>query len=242
MSRVVTSVAVSALGLPVFVLIARFLGGSTALLGSVFAEALWVSAWTSTVAMGLVLALGTPVAWHLSRSPRLGFGARLLVQLPIVLPPTVLGVALLDTFGRQGLLGGWIPLAFHPGGVVLVQVLVGLPLYVLLGTEVLRAIDDEMIFVARTLGADARSAWFRVVLPAAVPGLLGALALAWARSLGEFGATLVFAGNLAGHTQTLPLAIYTALEGDLELARALSVGLIAVAVLLFLALRALETR
>ena len=165
-------------------------------------------------------------------------------DMATLLPPAVLGVALLETFGRAGWLGGTLAVAglalpFTTAAVVLAQVLVGAPLFVLTATAAFRAVDDDLLLVARTLGAGPIRAWVRVALPAAAPGLLSAIALAWARALGEFGATLLFAGNLPGRTQTLPLAIYGALERDMEQARAISVCLVLVAVALLVGLRLL---
>lgn len=194
--------------------------------------ALRLSAWTSLAALAAVIASGTPLAWWLSRGRGRGRAwVRALVELPVVLPPAVLGVALLETFGRRGMLGGLgLSLPFTSGAVVLAQVLVGAPLFVLTAAAAFRAVDDDVLLVARTLGASRRGAWLSVALPAAAPGLASAAALAWARGVGEFGATLLFAGNLPGRTQTLPLAIYGALERDLAQARALSVLLVLAAI------------
>lgn len=207
--------------------------------------ALWLSLRTTAAALALTLVLGTPLAWRLSRGQRRWHGPALtLVELPVVLPPAVLGVALLETFGRMGLFGPafqllGVQVSFSTAGVVLAQVLVGAPLYVLTASAAFRAVDDDLLLVARTLGAGGARAWWSVAVPVAGPGLLSAAALSWARSLGEFGATLMFAGNLPGRTQTLPLAIYGALERDLEQAHAISVLLVGVAVTLLLGLRLL---
>lgn len=201
---------------------------------------------TSFTATFLMVGLGTPLAWHLSRS-RSPWADRTtaLIQLPVVLPPAVLGVALLETFGRAGLFGGvlgvfGIGLPFTAAAVVLAQLLVGAPLYVLGATEALRRIDPDLLLVARSLGAPPHAVWRRVVLPLAAPGLVSAMALGWSRALGEFGATLLFAGNLPGRTQTLPLAIYEALERDIDEARALAVVLVLVALAVLLLTRRLH--
>lgn len=205
--------------------------------------ALALSLATTAMALVFVVAFGTPLAWLLSRGgARWHAAARMAIELPVVLPPAVLGVALLETFGRRGWLGplleaAGVSLPFTTAAVVLVQVVVGAPLYVLTALAAFRAVDDDLLLVARTLGAGPTRAWLTVALPVAAPGLSSAAALAWARALGEFGATLMFAGNLPGRTQTLPLAIYGALEGDAAQARALSVLLVAVAVVLLLGLR-----
>lgn len=208
-------------------------------------RALMLSLWTTTVALAIVLLMGTPLAWALSRPPRPWHGpARVAVELPVVLPPAVLGIALLETFGRAGWFGPalasvGITLPFTSAAVVLAQVLVGGPLYVITASAAFRAVDGDLLLVARTLGAGPVRSWLRVALPMAAPGLLSAAGLAWARALGEFGATLLFAGNLPGRTQTLPLAIYGALERDMAQARAISVLLLGVALLLLLGLRGL---
>ncbi|MEC7949171.1 MAG: ABC transporter permease [Myxococcota bacterium] len=209
--------------------------------------ALWLSLQTTLVSLALVLAFGTPLAWMLSRSRGTRRSVALtLIELPVVMPPAVLGVALLQTFGRGGTLGPLlgalgIALPFSTAAVVLAQILVGAPLYVIAAVSAFSTVDDDLLLVARTLGAQPVRAWWSVALPTAAPGLIGGAALAWARALGEFGATLMFAGNLPGHTQTLPLAIYASLERDMDLARAASVLLVAVAVGLLLGVRALGT-
>ncbi|MFT4975275.1 MAG: molybdate transport system permease protein [Myxococcota bacterium] len=203
--------------------------------------ALSLSLRTTGASLLLTLVLGTPLAWSLSRRRRRWHGvARAAVELPLVLPPAVLGVALLETFGRAGWLGGLLgtSLPFSTAAVVLAQLIVGAPLYVLTAAAAFRAVDDDLLLVARTLGASAGRAWWSIAVPAAAPGLLSGAALAWARALGEFGATLMFAGNLPGRTQTLPLAIYGALERDLAQARAISVLLVIVALAVLLGMRA----
>jgi molybdate transport system permease protein len=165
-----------------------------------------------------------------------------VVDLPIVLPPAVVGIALLETFGRSGLVGPvlvalGIQIPFTTLAVVLAQVVVSAPFYVQAAAAAFRRVDADLLIVARTLGQTQRGAFLRVAVPIALPGLIGGAALAWARALGEFGATLLFAGNLPGTTQTMPLAIYAALESDVRVAVALSLVLAAVAVFLLLALR-----
>jgi molybdate transport system permease protein len=198
-------------------------------------SALWVSLRTTAVSLLVVVGLGTPLAWRLSRGGH-GVGAVLaMVELPIVLPPAVLGIALLETFGRAGLFGPslaalGIQLPFSMGAVVLAQILVGAPLFVSTATAAFRAVDDDLLLVARTLGAGPSRAWLSVAVPVALPGLLSGAALAWARALGEFGATLMFAGNLEGRTQTLPLLVYESMESDMGVARAISVVMVGVAV------------
>ena len=199
---------------------------------------------TTAVSILIVVLCGTPLAWLLAQ--RRTRGARLVetvTQLPIVLPPAVAGVALLLAFGRQGLLGPalaaiGVGLPFSRAAVVLAQVFVATPFYLQAAIAAFRSLDPELVLVARTLGASPARVFFTIAVPIAWPGLLGGVALGWARALGEFGATLMFAGNLVGRTQTLPLAIYTALEVDLATAQSLSIVMLAVAFALLAAVRA----
>jgi len=244
-ARVPAALLLLLLGLPVLGLVAGTSPGElvAALQQPSTRAALWLSIRTTCVALGVMVIFGTPLAWWLSRA-RGGWSraAWVAVELPVVLPPAVLGVAMLETFGRRGWLGPaldavGVVLPFTTSAVVLAQILVGAPLFVLTAAAAFQAVDDDLLLVARTLGAGPSRAWFTVALPAAAPGLASAAALGWARALGEFGATLMFAGNLEGRTQTLPLAIYGALEHDLAAARAISVCLVGVAVVLLLGVR-----
>ncbi len=208
-----------------------------------FLPALGLSLRTTTLALALTLLGGTPLAWWLARSrSRLAGVIAVVVDLPIVVPPAVIGVALLMTYGERGLLGPLLQgadleLVFTPAAVVIAQLVVSAPFYVQAATSAFREIDPDLGIVARTLGASPTVAFFRVALPVAAPGLVGGASLAWARSLGEFGATLLFAGNMGGRTQTMPLAIFTALESDLRLAVVFSLVLVAVGALLLVAVR-----
>ncbi len=206
-------------------------------------EALTLSLTSTTIAAGILVLLGTPLAWWLARHEgRLGRGVEMLVRLPAVTPPAVAGVALLAAFGRQGLFGDalaslGVTLPFSTAAVVIAQVFVAAPFYVLPLQDAFGEIDEDMLWTARSLGASPTRVFFRISLPLAMPSLLSGLAIAWARALGEFGATLVFAGNLPGTTQTLPIAIYTAMEGDLGPARAMAIVLLVFAMVLFVVLR-----
>jgi len=208
-----------------------------------FQPALALSLRTSLVSLVLVVVTGTPLAWWLSTSrSRLARVAEVVVELPIVIPPAVVGVALLQAFGRRGLLGptlegAGVALPFTERAVVLAQVVVSAPFFVQAAANAFRKVDLDAILVARTLGASSAVAFLRVAVPLSWPGLLVGASLCWARALGEFGATLVFAGNAIGRTQTMPLAIVTALESDVRVAVALSLGLVAVGAVLLLALR-----
>lgn len=205
--------------------------------------ALTLSLRTSAITAGLLLVLGTPLAWVLSRlRDRVGRALELLVQLPAVTPPAVAGVALLTAFGRSAPLGAFLDeqglgVPFTTGAVVLAQLFVATPFYVLPLREAFAELDEDLLWTARSLGASPARAFFRVALPLTTPTLLSGLAVAWARAIGEFGATLVFAGSFEGVTRTLPIAIYTTMESDLGAARALAVSLMAVALLVFLVLR-----
>ena len=172
--------------------------------------------------------------------------AELLVDLPIVIPPAVMGIALLQTFGPNSLLGPvlaslGIRLPFTTAAVVLAQVVVSAPFYVHGAATAFRRLDEDLLIVARTLGQSPAGAFFRVAVPLALPGMVAGAALSWARALGEFGATLFFAGNFTGSTQTMPLAIYTALESDTRVAVALALVLAAASVLLLVPLRTVPT-
>ncbi len=197
--------------------------------------ALGLSLFTTSCSLALVLVLGTPLAWLLSqRTGRAARAVGTLVQLPIVIPPAVSGLALLLAFGRRGLFGPWleragISLPFTTAAVVLAEVFVSAPFYVQAAAAAFRRLDSSLLLVAHSLGAGPARTFFRVALPLSLPGLVTGAALSWSRALGEFGATLMFAGNLSGRTQTLPLAIYTAMEGDLRPAKAMSLVLVAVA-------------
>jgi molybdate transport system permease protein len=201
--------------------------------------ALKLSLLTTSVSLGLVVLLGTPLAWLLSRS-RAATVLESVVNLPGLIPPAVAGVALLMAFGRRGLLGTSV--TFTTAAVVIAEVFVSAPFYVQAATSAFRRIDPMMLLVARTLGAGPWKLFFRVAVPIAAHGLVAGAAMSWARSLGEFGATLMFAGNMTGVTQTMPLAIYTALESDLAAAQSLSIVLVAVAFALLVGVRLLLRR
>ena len=208
-----------------------------------FLPALALSARTTAVSILVIAVAGTPLAWWLARGTgRLTRAAEILIDLPIVLPPAVMGIALLQALGPSGLLGPplaalGLTLPFTSTAVVLAQVVVSAPFYVQGAATALRAVDEDLLIVARTLGQSQAGAFLRVAVPIALPGMVTAGALSWARALGEFGATLFFAGNLASATQTMPLAIYTALESDSRTAVALALFLAAASTLLLVPLR-----
>jgi len=207
------------------------------------APALRLSLVTTTLSVVLVIVLGTPLAWLVARSQ--GRTARFVesaLKLPVVLPPAVAGLGLLLAFGREGFLGKLlaaydIGVPFTSSAVVLAQLFVSAPFFIEAAISAFRRLDPSLLVIARTLGARPLTVLFRIALPLAAPGLASGAALSWARALGEFGATLMFAGSLGGRTQTLPLAIYAALETDLRAARALSLLLVAIAFVLLVAVR-----
>ena len=211
-------------------------------------QALRLSLITSLSSLCLAVLFGTPMAYLLARYRFRG--ARVvetLIDLPMVLPPTVAGVALLMALGRRGLLGPWLEAAglqigFSTTAVILAQSFVCLPFYVRAAQAGFRSVDPELERVAHTLGVSPLRTFLRVTVPLAFPALLSGGVMAWARALGEFGATIMFAGNLRGRTQTMPLAIYLAMESDLPAALALSALLILVSFSVLLCMRALLRR
>ncbi len=207
-------------------------------------EALRLSLITSTIATVLSLLVGVPLAWLLARASFPGRGLlRAVVTVPLVLPPVVGGVALLLAFGRRGIVGrhldAWfgITLPFTTAGVVMAEAFVAMPFLIVTVEGALRSTDRRFEDASATLGASRWVTFHRVTLPMIAPSLGAGAVLCWARALGEFGATITFAGNYPGTTQTMPLAVYLALETDPDAAIALSLVLLAVAVGVLLLLR-----
>ncbi|MFF4326441.1 ABC transporter permease [Streptomyces sp. NPDC001591] len=207
-------------------------------------EALRLSLLVSAWALGLSLLLGVPLAWLLARVEFRGKAlVRSLVLLPMVLPPTVGGVALLLGFGRRGLLGPWlesafgITLPFHTSGAVVAATFVAMPFLVISLEGALGGLKQSYEETAASLGAPPVRVFFTVTLPMVAPGLIAGAALTWARALGEFGATITFAGNLPGTTQTLPLQVYLLLQDRPEAATSVSLLLLAIAMGVLIALR-----
>jgi molybdate transport system permease protein len=206
-------------------------------------EALRVSLLTSFLALAIAVCLGTPLAYVLARGDFPG--RRLLdtlVDLPLVLPPVVAGVALLMAFGRRGVFGdelraAGVDLAFTTTAVVVAQVFVSAPFYIRAAKAGFLSVDMTLEQMAYTLGASRLRTFFRVTLPLALPAVVGGVVLCWARALSEFGATMMFAGNFRGTTQTMPLAVMTAMESDLFAALSLAVILLAVSFLVLLLFR-----
>ncbi|MEU9261218.1 molybdate ABC transporter permease subunit [Streptomyces sp. NPDC048212] len=207
-------------------------------------QALRLSLVCATAATAVSLVIGVPLAWLLARVEFPGRGlVRALVTLPLVLPPVVGGVALLMALGRNGIIGkslnDWfgITLPFTTTGVVIAEAFVAMPFLVISVEGTLRAADPRFEEAAATLGASRFTAFRRVTLPLIAPGIAAGAVLAWARALGEFGATITFAGNFPGRTQTMPLAVYLALQSDPEAAIALSLVLLAVSIAVLAGLR-----
>ncbi|MFI7028025.1 molybdate ABC transporter permease subunit [Microbispora rosea] len=207
-------------------------------------EALRLSLVTATVATAVCLLLGVPLAWLLARTTLPGRRLlRALVTVPLVLPPVVGGVALLLVLGRRGLAGQWlydafgVSLPFTTTGVVVAEAFVAMPFLVIAVEGALRAADQRYEEAAATLGASRWTVFRRVTLPMVAPGVVAGAVLCWARALGEFGATITFAGNFPGRTQTMPLAVYLALETDPDAAIVLSLVLLAVSVIVLAGLR-----
>ena len=209
----------------------------------VVVDAFVVSLKTSAIAQLLVLLLGTPTAYLLASRRFPGHSlAVTLVELPLVLPPAVAGIGLLAAFGRVGLLGSslraaGITLPFTQSAVIIAVAFIASPFYVRQAIAAFEATDPNLAAAARTLGAGPVRTFFRVVLPLARGGLIAGLALSFARGLGEFGATIMFAGNLQRVTQTLPLAIYTEFDQNFDAALAMSGVLVVISVVLLVALR-----
>ena len=241
------AIYVAFIGLPIVALLVRAAQQEdlwNAITGDLALTALRLSIFTSVVSIAVVIAGGTPFAYLLAR--RNHWLARVidgLVELPIVLPPVVAGVAMLMAFGRGGLIGGWLEsagvgISFTTVAVVFAQVFVAAPFYVRSAKLGFQSVARDYEDVSQTLGVSPISTFWRITLPLAAPSIITGLGLSWARALSEFGATIMFAGNLTGETQTMPLAIMTAMEssGGLDSALALSAMLLVVSVLALSAL------
>ena len=240
------SLAVVFLALPVAGLLGQAPWGRmwTLLSAPASLEALRLSLATSLLATAVAVALGLPLAWLMAHHHLFnGAWVRALVTLPLVLPPVVGGVALLLAFGRRGLVGQFlydllgVQLPFTTAAVVMAEAFVAMPFFVITVEGALRSTDRRYEQAAATLGAGRWTTFRRVTMPMIAPSLVAVTVLCWARALGEFGATLTFAGSFPGVTQTLPLAVYAALDVDRAQAIALSVVLLAVSVVVLVAAR-----
>jgi molybdate transport system permease protein len=216
----------------------------SALSGTDATQALTLSLWTATVSTAISLVIGVPLAWVLARSSFPGQRLlRALVTLPLVLPPVVGGVALLLAFSRTGIVGryldSWFGLTipFTPLAVVMAETFVAMPFLIITVEGAFRSADQGYEEAAATLGAKRLTVFRRITLPMIAPSLGAGAVLCWARALGEFGATITFAGSFPGQTETMPIAVYYALENDPDAAIALSLVLLVVSVAVLASLR-----
>ena len=206
-------------------------------------DALRLTAITSAISLGCALLLGTPLAWVMARRDFPGRQVvEIFIDLPLVLPPVVAGVALLMAFGREGLLGHelnvlGITLPFSTAAVVMAQLFVAVPFYVRGALLGFRLVPTDIEEAAAIDGASGWATFRHITLPLALPGIVSGAILCWARAVSEFGATLMFAGNISGRTQTMPLAIMTAMETNLNSALALAVLLVVAAALVLIVSR-----
>ena len=215
-----------------------------ALSGSDATQALTLSLWTATVSTAISVVIGVPLAWVLARASFPGQRLlRALVTLPLVLPPVVGGVALLLAFGRTGFAGryldSWFGLTipFTPLAVVMAETFVAMPFLIITVEGAFRSADQGFEEAAATLGARRMMVFRRITLPMVAPSLGAGAVLCWARALGEFGATITFSGSFPGQTETMPIAVYYALEDDPDAAIALSLVLLLVSVVVLVSLR-----
>ena len=239
------TVALTFLALPVLAIFLRVPPGRllSQLSNPVVVDALVVSLKTTVIAQVLIILFGTPLAYLLASRRFRGHSLVVtLVELPLVLPPAVAGLGLLAAFGRVGLLGSslqglGLSIPFTQTAVTVAVAYVASPLYIRTAIAAFQAVDPDLVAASRTLGAGSTRTFFRVVLPLARGGLAAGEALAFARGLGEFGATIMFAGSLQGVTQTLPLAIYSAFDVNFDVALAMGALLVVISAVLLLSLR-----
>lgn len=246
---VLAAAALVLLALPVVALLLRAVASgalTSALAGRAVLDALLLSLGTTIVSIALVVVLGTPLAFVLARTRFRGKAlAEALVDLPIVLPPSVAGLALLFAYGRNGLAGGalevvGVSLPFTTAAVVVAQVFVAAPFFVRAARAGFRSVEPEVEEAARVDGAAESVVLGRITVPLAAPALGAGLVLAWARALGEFGATILFAGNIEGRTQTLPLLVYSEFQDSLDAAIAAATILVVAAFGVLVAVRLLR--
>ncbi|HYA82300.1 MAG TPA: ABC transporter permease [Candidatus Bathyarchaeia archaeon] len=211
----------------------------------VVVEAIKLSILTSFFSLIIVIVLGTPIAYINARYRYLGKQlVDTLIDIPVVLPPAVAGLGLLMAFGRRGLVGQYLSafgfdIAFTTLAVIMAQVFVSSPFYIRQAKTSFEDVNSEFEAAARTLGATPLGVFFRITVPIAMNGLVSGAIMAWARALGEFGATVMFAGNFQGRTQTMPLAIYSALESNLDAAISLAIILVIVSFIIIAVIKSL---
>jgi molybdate transport system permease protein len=247
---VALALALAFLTLPVVAIFVRTSPGN--LVGALddpgVVDALWLSLRTTVIAVAIIVLVGTPAAYLLATRTFRGHAVVVtLLELPLVLPPAVAGVGLLAALGPSGIVGrtigdAGIRLVFETAGVVVALTFVAAPFFIRGAQAAFGAVDRSWLEASRTLGAGEARTCLRVAIPAAASGMLAGLALAWGRAVGEFGATLIFAGSFRGRTQTAPLAIYERLGTDFDAALALSAVLVAVSGSLLLSAKLLGAR
>jgi molybdate transport system permease protein len=238
------------LALPLVALVLYFVShGSLAhMQGGMAARALWLTLRTTFLSPALCIALGLPLAYLLARRDFPGKAVvDTLVDLPVVIPPVVAGVALLLAFGRQGLIGRHlavfgIQVGFTSAAVVMAQLFIASPYFIRAARAGFEAVDPDLEQAAYTLGAGRWRTFWSVTVPLAGPSLTAGAVFAWARALSEFGATMMFAGNFPGHTQTLTLAVMTAMESDLDTAVSVSILSLALAIVTLITAKAFLRR
>lgn len=243
-------IAITFIALPVVALFLRSPLDTTlrSLHDPVVIDALRLSLMTSTVTTITVVFMGTPIAYVSARFRY--FGKELadsLIDLPVIMPPAVAGIALLMAFGRMGIVGHYLDafgmsIAFTTLAVIIAQVFVSSPFYIRQARTSFEDVDIALENAARTLGGSRVYAFFHVILPIAINGLISGAIMAFARSLGEFGATIMFAGNFQGRTQTMPLAIYTAMQGDLDVSLCIAIILVAISFVVIFLVKTLTRR
>ena len=247
-SRSLTAIALVAVAVIVVPIVGLFVRVPWSRLGELWSNdtastAMWMSLRTSLIATALAVVLGVPLAWVIANArPQMRSIARAVVTVPVILPPVVGGIALLSALGRRGVFGGLlsslgISLPFTQSAVVLSQLFVAMPFLVLAVESHFNSMDRGVVDAARVMGFSSVRTFWHVVLPMSRPAILAGAVLAWARSIGEFGASITFAGSLKGKTQTLPMAVYDLLERDWELAMGLSVMMVLFAVVVIFSLR-----
>jgi molybdate transport system permease protein len=244
------ALAVLYIALPVLSLFIRVDPGSLPALfhDPVVRDALWLSLLTTMITTALVVLIGTPIAYVTARYRYPGKEIiDSVIDLPVVMPPAVAGIALLMAYGRLGVAGQYfdvfgITFAFTTAAVVMAQLFVASPFYIRQARTSFEDVDDTLENAARTLGASPVRTFFCVTVPVAMNGLVSGAILSWARALGEFGATIMFAGNFQGVTQTMPLAIYMAMYSDLNASLVLSLILVVVSFAVIVAVKLLTRR
>ncbi len=248
---IITLVYIAFIALPLIALFIRAVSSYSlwdSLTSDITLTALRLSLVTSLISMIIVVGAGVPIARYLSR--RTGPISRVidvLIDVPLVLPPVVAGLAMLMAFGRMGILGdaldaAGIRLPFTTTAVVLAQIFVSAPFFIRAAKLGFQAVPRELEEISQTLGISPWRTFWRVTIPLAWPSIVGGLALSWARAISEFGATIMFAGNLTGRTQTMPLAILSAMESDVGAALALAVILVTASVIVLFVLALAVTR